>query len=334
MSSKSQMVEETLKIRKLIGNTPMVKLDGHLDFNLFAKLEYNNFSGSIKDRAANNIIFQAILEEKINSKTTLVESSSGNFGISLALHCKRLGLDFVVVVDPHINEVNLKLLKVLATEVIMVNEPDETGGYLLNRIKKVKEIVNTRENCFWTNQYENKYNYEGYIDLAHEIKNSFSRLDYLFVSTSSCGTISGLSKYTKQSFPNLVIVAVDIKGSLIFSDEKSKRYISGLGAGKRAVFLEEDTVNEVIILNHKEIILGCQSLLQNHSIFAGGSSGACYYAANRFINQYVTDKTSINALIICPDRGLSYLDNIYNDQWAKKIIESEKSMEIEFANQV
>ena len=326
MQTRIKMLEEVLKIRQLIGNTPLIQLSTDYNYNLFAKLEYNNFSGSIKDRAANNILYKAIHEGKINPGTMIVESSSGNFGISVALHCKRLGLDFTVVVDPCINNVNLKILKLCATNVIMVDEPDHTGGYLLNRIKKVKEILATNDNCFWTNQYHNENNYKGYAELAYEINKSFTRLDYLFVATSTCGTITGLSKFVKKHFPNVVVVAIDIRGSLIFSDQKSKRFISGLGAGQKSSFLKEDTVDEVMILNHQEIIKGCRELLEQHSIFAGGSSGACYLGAQKFMHEFGLEMTTSNALIICPDRGLAYIDNIYQDQWSQMVVEEEANL--------
>ncbi|GJM31002.1 MAG: 2,3-diaminopropionate biosynthesis protein SbnA [Saprospiraceae bacterium] len=323
MNTKFKMLEDVLKIRQLIGNTPLIQLVENQSYNLFAKLEYNNFSGSIKDRAANNILFQGINDGKINPETTIVESSSGNLGISMALHCNRLGLDFIVVVDPHISKINLKLLKLFATKVIMVDKPDDTGGYLLTRIETVKHIIETNENCFWTNQYQNENNFKGYRDMSHEINQNFTRLDYLFVATSSCGTITGLSKFVKQYFPGVTVVAVDIKGSLIFSDEKHKRLISGLGAGQKACFLEKASVDDVMILNHQEIITGCRAMLREHSIFAGGSSGACYYAARKYLDQLAPTYPIPNCLIICPDKGVPYIDNIYSEQWSDRVIKSE-----------
>ncbi len=319
------MIEDILKIREQIGRTPLVRLEHFPGFNLFAKLEYTNFSGSIKDRAANNILYHAIKENKIREGTIVIESSSGNFGISTALQCNRLGVDFCAVVDPQISEINLKMLRLFASRVIMVDQPDETGGFLLNRIRKVKELVEITDNSYWTNQYENPNNFLGYAGLADEINCAFSSLDYLFVPTSSCGTVVGLTRFVKQQFPDLVVVAVDIEGSMIFSDKKCKRYIPGLGAGRKAAFMEGAPVDEVMILTHEEIISGCRDLLNSHSVFAGGSSGAAYFAACKFMNGRKWQGSSPNALIICPDRGIPYIDTIYNDAWVTKILE-EKTM--------
>lgn len=326
MKSKAKMLQEVLLIRKRIGNTPVVKL-AHPDYQLYAKLESTNFTGSIKDRAVNNILYHGILEDKINSKTTIVESSSGNFGMSAALHCRRLGLDFIAVVDPCINSISLKMLKLFATKVIMVEEPDGTGGYLLNRIKKVQELVQTIPNSYWTNQYQNPYNYKAYTRMADEIKNSTTSLDYLFVAVSSCGTITGLSKFVKDQFPEVTVVGVDIRGSMVFSSEKHKRYISGLGAGQKADFLDQASVDDSVILSHEEIITGCRELLSEHSIFAGGSSGACYYGAKKYLGNLGISDPSVNALLICPDGGTNYLDNIYDDTWAERIISEDKKKE-------
>ncbi len=321
------MLEEVLKIRQLIGNTPQVMLDQGEFGQLHARLEYNNFSGSIKDWAANNILYQAIRDGRINGDTTIVESSSGNFGMSAALHCQRLGLKFIAVVDPQINVTNLKMLQLFAHKVVMVEKPDHTGGYLLTRIETVKEIQRTTPNCFWTNQYENPNNYQGYQGLAHEIKKKFTCLDYLFVSVSSCGTITGLSRYLREQFPELYVIGVDIKGSVIFSDVKRKRSIPGLGAGRRATFLEKDTVDHVMILTQDEIIKGAHKLLRRHSIFGGGSTGACYYAAQRFLGGLKNPNPLAVSLIICPDRGFSYIDTVYNDDWCKKTIQEDARLE-------
>ena len=326
MRTKPNMLEEVLKIRKLIGNTPLVNLEQDYGFNLFAKLEYNNFSGSIKDRAANNILYHGIYDDLINPNTTIVESSSGNFGISTALHCNRLGIKFTAVVDPNINQINLKLLKLFADKVVMIKEPDETGGYLLNRIRMVNKLVDGQKNHFWTNQYGNENNYKGYAELANEIVKAFTRLDYLFVSTSSCGTITGLSKYVKQYFPDVQVIATDIEGSMIFSSKKIKRYIPGIGAGKQAVFLEHAEVDDYMILTHEEIIEGCQNLLKKHSIFAGGSSGACYYGAIKYLQNLKVDPAT-NAVIICPDRGVPYIDSVYNEEWVNEILQQNKNLE-------
>lgn len=315
--TKEEMLREILRIRKLIGNTPVVSLKkGAL--NAYAKLEYQNYSGSIKDRAVTEVLYQGVASGQITSRTTVIESSSGNFAISAALHCQRLNLKFIAVVDPNINTLNLRMLELIATKVIMVNELDETGGYLLNRIRKVKSLVRDDPDMFWTNQYENENNYKGYRRLAAEIRAGFPRLDYLFVAVSSCGTCRGMWQYLQGFYPNMIIVAIDIEGSQIFSDQKIKRHISGLGASKRSLFLNEVSGIEHVILTHEEIINGCRELLTDFSLFTGGSSGACYAGAIKYLHDH-GDESSVSLLLL-PDKGFSYLDTIYSDRWANEII--------------
>jgi cysteine synthase A len=201
----------------------------------------------------------------------------------------------------------------------MVDQPDETGGYLLNRIKKVQEIIDSNDDIFWTNQYENENNYKSYKGLAEEIGNTLPELDYLFVAVSSCGTIVGLSSYLRERYPELRIIGVDIEGSMIFNDKPSKRRISGLGSSKKPHFSLEGVVDDHVCVKHVEIVSGCNQLLRDHAVFAGGSSGACYFAAKNYMKTNGIIRNSAKALIIVPDSGESYVDTIYNDEWLSKL---------------
>jgi len=317
MKNKHELLETLAAIKRLIGQTPVIQLKkGHT--NLFAKLEYQNYSGSIKDRAVNEILYQGILSGQIGAGTTIIESSSGNFAISAALHCQRLGLKFIAVVDPNINKINLKILEIIASEVVMVKAVDETGGYLLNRIETVKQLLVSIPDSYWTNQYENENNYRGYFGLAEEIRLSFKQLDYLFVAVSSCGTYRGLSEFLKLGFPDLTVVAIDIEGSQIFSNKKKSRHISGIGASKKSSFIPADAVVENIILGHQEIIDGCMTLLKEYSLFVGGSSGACFAGATNYLKKIDLSAES-TSLMVFPDKGFSYLDTIFDNKWVEKI---------------
>lgn len=128
------------RIESLIGNTTLLKLDEPLA-NIYTKLEYENFFGSIKDRAALFIMKKAILTGAIHPDNIVIESTSGNFGIALAGICKMLGLKFIPVIDPNICLQKEQLLKLLAYDIIKVTQRDKTGGYLLNRLKVVSEFL-------------------------------------------------------------------------------------------------------------------------------------------------------------------------------------------------
>ncbi|MFC2146669.1 pyridoxal-phosphate dependent enzyme [Acidobacteriota bacterium] len=218
---------------ELVGNTPIVQLRimELNNINLFAKLEFYNPTGSIKDRAANYLIKKLLENKEIDKDTTLLESSSGNFGIALSAYCKKNNLKFIPVVDPCVLTINEALINSFGAQVIKINVPDCNGGYLLNRIKKVKELINEIDNSYWVNQYANPYNAEAYYHtLGNEICYQMENIDYIFMGVSSGGTITGVSNRVKEKFPHAMVIAVDIFGSVIFGHPPHKRYIPGIGS--------------------------------------------------------------------------------------------------------
>lgn len=314
------MLSSLEKISGLIGNTPVVELNMP-GISLFTKLEYRNYSGSIKDRAALSILSNAIRSGRINSDTLIVESSSGNFAIALARICKDLGLTFIPVIDPNINRENEAMLRLFTDKVVKVEKEDSTGGYLLTRIETVKELCAQHPNSFWTNQYDNPDNFKGYYNtLGKEICDRFEQLDYMFIAVSSCGTISGISRKVKEKFPDITIVAVDIEGSVIFNIPPQKRYVSGLGSSKVPSILENAIIDEIMIVTHEELVAGCHDLVREQNIFAGASSGAVYAAIKTYFNSHAIQGTPVT-LFCCADRGDSYINNVYDRKWVNNMME-------------
>ncbi|AYB37914.1 2,3-diaminopropionate biosynthesis protein SbnA [Brevibacillus laterosporus] len=305
------------ELHSFIGDTPLLHLKNDT-INLYTKLEFQNYSGSVKVRPAYYILKSAIERGEITPNTTVIESTSGNFGIALALLCKKLEIPFIPIIDSNINEVYEKILRVTATNVIKVTERDETGGYLLNRIKKVNELLTTIKDSFWTNQYANRDSFlSHYHGLGKEIADAFEQLDYVFIGVSSCGTIAGISRRLKEKFPSIKVIAVDTEGSVIFGDSPKKRFIPGIGSSMVPEILKEAIIDEVIHVPEYRAIQGCHEMLEKHALFVGGSSGSSYYA----IKHYFADKTfhtPPNVVFICPDSGLSYVDTIYNKDWVEK----------------
>lgn len=312
------LLKEITRVNSLIGNTPLQKLNFGT-VNLHAKLEYYQFADSIKVRPAYFILSQAIKNNLIDQETTIIESTSGNFGIALASLCRLLKIKFIPVIDPCISPEKEKILRLLAHQVIKVTERDETGGYLLNRIRTVDQYLRSNINCFNPNQYSNPNNYLSYYEgMGLEIANELPQLDYLFISVSSGGTITGLSRRLKEKYPKLKVVAVDVEGSLIFNNQPKTRHLAGMGSSKRTEIIEQALIDEVVILSESEIINGCHELLNEQMVFAGASSGAAYCAAKRILSP-LADKP-VNALFICPDNGSAYVDTVYNDTWTQEHI--------------
>jgi len=307
------MLKQLEELSKFIGNTPMKHLSNETT-HLYAKLEYYNFSGSSKDRAAYSIIYNGIKKGKIDQDTTIIASSSGNLAIAIASICKILKLKFVPVIDPNINCDYETLLNLISYKVVKVTERDKTGGFLLTRISTVNQMCLNTANSFCADQYGDPNNYRGYYGLGNEIVSAFDKLDYIFIAVSSSGAITGISKSVKRQKPDVKIIGVDVEGSVIFGQPPMKRFISGIGASQVPPIMSNAIIDDVIITSQADIIKGCFELLNEQAIFAGASSGAVYIASKTYFSQhYTADKPT--SLLILPDKGYAYLDTIYNKEW-------------------
>ena len=310
-------------ILEKVGNTPLIALRNHEDANLniFAKLEFYNPTGSVKDRAASYIINSLLNRGIINSDTTIIESSSGNFGISLSAYTKQKGLKFICVIDDTTLPVNEMMIRLQGAEVIKITEPDECGGYLLNRIRKIKEIVQNTDNIYWVNQYENPLNAQAYYNsLGNEICLEIPRqkLDYLFMGVSSGGTITGVSQKVKKKYPNAQIIAVDVDGSVIFGGKSRKRFIPGIGSSLRPKILDSAKIDDVVSEDENETVASCIELLEKYNIYAGGSSGSVYAAVNKYFRIHKVDRP-VNVMCVFADKGERYITTIYNSEWREMI---------------
>ncbi|MBF0389181.1 MAG: 2,3-diaminopropionate biosynthesis protein SbnA [Desulfamplus sp.] len=304
-----------------IGNTPIVRLNKlfkDAPFQVWVKLEMTNPGGSIKDRTALNIIKRGLEKGEIDADTTIIESSSGNLGIGLAQVCHFIGLKFICVVDPKTTTQNLKMMQVYGAQIDMVPKPDPTTGeYLHARVARVKELREQIPNSYWTNQYANPYNPGAHHQTMHEIAHALNKkIDYLFVSVSTCGTLRGCREYLRFfGMTNTKVVAVDARGSAIYNDPPAKRLIPGHGAARVPELMQPDLQDDVVHITDIDCIVGCRRLLHTEAILAGGSSGGVMMAIEKKWAEI--PEGSIVAAII-PDGGDRYLDTIYTDEWVEK----------------
>lgn len=306
-------------ILSAVGETPLVRLNQFIDdlhFQLFAKIEGFNPGGSIKDRPARKILEDGIKSGAIGPDTVIIESSSGNMAIGLAQACAYLGLRLICVVDPKTTEQNVLLMKAYGAEVDRVTEPDSDGEYLRPRIDRVKTLSSRIENCFWPNQYANTLNSTAHHQTMHEIAMALEGdVDYLFCSTSTCGTLRGCAEYIQQMGLKTRIIAVDAMGSVIFSSPKRKRLIPGHGAAVVPPLFKTDLADECIHVSDLDCVIGCRRLARREAILAGGSSGAVLMAVSKAMDRIRENATCV---VILPDRGERYLDTIYSDAWVEK----------------
>jgi 2,3-diaminopropionate biosynthesis protein SbnA len=307
-------------ILSTIGDTPLIRLRRFLPsahFELYAKLEALNPGGSIKDRPALAILGDALRSGRIGPGTVVIESSSGNMGIGLAQACRYHGLRFICVVDPKTVPQNLAVLRAYGAEIDYVAEPDPaTGEFLQARLDRVNVLLREIEGSFWPNQYTSLHNpHSHYSTTMHEVATALGgKVDFLFVATSTCGTIRGCSEYARDHGLGTRMVAVDAIGSLIFSDQKAKRMIPGLGAGLRPPLCDLSLIDDVILVSDLDCIVGCRRLVAREAILAGGSSGAVMAAVERFEDRIPAGATCV---AILPDRGERYLDTVYSDDWVR-----------------
>jgi cysteine synthase A len=304
-------------IIECIGATPLVRLRRLFSSSpqVFAKLELLNPGGSVKDRPARYIIERGLRDGTIAPRATIVESSSGNFGIALAMAARIYELDFVCVVDPKISPLNLRILRQLGARIEMVTRPDPFGGYLHTRLERVQELLGEIPGAYWIDQYANELNARCHYDgIGTEIVEAFGdeQVDVFVAAVSTTATLLGAARRLRDAWPDVRVVAVDAHGSVIFGATPRRRDLPGIGSSRRPELLCDDEVDEVVHVDDYDSARGCRELLLGEGILAGGSSGAVI-AAIQQIAPELPDGARV--VTILPDRGERYMDLVYDDEW-------------------
>ncbi|SEG14628.1 cysteine synthase A [Nonomuraea solani] len=310
-------------LRAAFGQTPVVRLADDT-VELYAKLEFANPNGSTKDRSAYWILKRAIERGDITEDTTVIESSSGNFAISMASFCQALGLRFVPVIDPNCNAPTEAYLRTICERVVKVDEPDGSGGYLRTRLTRVRQLVAELSPAYWPNQYNNPDALEGHYRMTGgELCGALRTIDYVFVGVSTGGTIAGLSRRLKELFPDVTVVAVDAAGSAIFRQPPSVRRIPGLGSSIVPALCEQAWIDDVVIVPEKQAVEGCHELFERYGLYTGGSTGSVYAAIRGYFDQRPPSGGKPTVVFLCADSGTRYTDTIYNPTWVKESLGEE-----------
>ena len=202
------------------------------------KLEAANRWGSSKDRTAFALLEALESSGELAAGATIVESSSGNLGVALAALARQRGYGFVAVVDPRVASANLRELQELGARIELADEPDEQGGYLLARLRRVQDLVRN-EGYAWTNQYGNPANPDiHYTETAPELwRQTADGCDAVFVAVSTGGTLAGVARYLRETAPRVQVVAVDMVGSSALGYPSGPRLLTGIGSARRSEFL-------------------------------------------------------------------------------------------------
>ena len=293
-------------------------LSGH---PLFLKCEGFNFAGSIKLKAATEMVATAVRNGQLRPGDTLVESSSGNLGVALSLVAASQGYGFLCVTDTRCTLAARQLMQSLGTQVHVVTEPHPEEGLLGARIRFVERMRRER-GYVWLNQYANPGNAMAhYLTTGPEILKSFPEVEVLFIGAGSTGTLMGCSRYFRENRPSVRVVAIDSVGSVTFGTPAQPRMLPGLGTSVRPPLLDESVVDEVVHVAEIDTVRACRMLVR-HGFLFGGSTGTVISGAMDWLARNAPDD-DLSAVAISPDLGDRYLDTIYHDQWIADIYGAE-----------
>lgn len=294
-------------------------------------MEKNNPGGSMKDRMARNMVIAGLKSGKIKPKSTIIESSSGNTGIGLALAAIEFDLHFIAVVDHHAAPDKISIMKALGADIRYVTgdyQEDEVA--VVERQRLASELASQLPNATFLNQSDNAANSGGYAALVCELIEQIGKIDAYVGCVGTGGSITGISQGLKAHNPQTITVAVEPEGSIIFGNPGKPYYQSGTGTPKG------DTVGLVLdysCIDHNAQVSDCQAfettrfLANKYGLLVGGSTGGIVYKALEYIN---TDILSGNVVVIVVDGGEKYLNTIFNEQWlsARNLISEEISHQL------
>ncbi|MBR3604543.1 MAG: cysteine synthase A [Candidatus Gastranaerophilales bacterium] len=295
-------------ILETIGNTPIVKINSlnKGKANIFAKVEYFNPAGSIKDRVALNMIETAEKLGLINKNTTIIEPTSGNTGIGLALVCAIKGYKLILTMPESMSKERRDILSIYGAEIVLTSA--ELG--MKGSIDKANELNNSIKNSFIPSQFENPSNpLTHYNSTAREIYKALDKkIDILIAGIGTGGTISGLAKYLKEKNKDIKIIGVEpLSSPLLTQGTASIHKIQGIGANFIPENLWCELIDEVVCVSDEEAIENAKNLVLKEGLFCGISSGAAITAALK--ESMKKENKGKNIVVILPDSASRYLSS-------------------------
>jgi cystathionine beta-synthase len=311
------------RISDAIGWTPLVRLDrsvAGLDCEAFAKIEFMNPMGSVKDRIARYMVEKALADGRLTTGDEIIENSSGNTAMGLALMAVMEGLECTMVVRRQTSKEKLDSLMAMGVNLVLVDgdlPPEHPESY--NRT--ARRLAAENPTAYFPDQHNNRENSEAhYHTTGPEIWRQMARnIDYVVAGIGTGGTICGIARFLKERDPSIKVVAIDPQGSVFFDHfhsgtlvEPGRYLIEGLGDEELIKCPDFDIIDDMIRVNDADAFQATRELARTEGIFAGGSSGAALWGVRE-----VAGRLDAPARIVTlfPDSGFRYLSTVYNDQW-------------------
>ena len=312
-------------ILEAIGNTPLVRLNRMargLRATILAKLEYLNPGGSVKDRIGITMLEAAEREGKIKPGGTVIEGTSGNTGMGLALAAAIKGYQCIFTMPDKMSQEKIDALRALGAEVIVTPtqvDHHDPRSYHSVALRLSREIPNS----IFPNQYDNPANtLAHYQTTGPEIwQQTDGKITHVVIGIGTGGTISGVARYLKEKNRNIRVIGADPQGS-IFAEmfrtgrkPQSQPYkVEGIGQDEKPINVDFSVIDEVHTVGDKDAFLRTRALARNEGIFAGGSAGAAVHVALKCAETLSENDLMV---VIIPDSGTRYLSKIYNDNWMR-----------------
>ena len=327
-------INESLNVHssllQLIGNTPLLelhKITKNLKGRYFGKLEAFNAGHSAKDRVAKYIVEDAERKGLLKPGYTIVETSSGNTGYSLAMISALRGYRCIIAISDKSSHDKVEMLQALGAEVHLCPSnvaPDDPRSYY----EVAKRIHNETPNSIYINQYFNPLNPEAhYLSTGREIwEQTQGEITHVVVCSGTGGTISGIARYLKEQNPNVQVLGVDAYGSAIKKYHDTRQFdpaevypykIEGMGKNLIPTATNFDVIDEFIKVTDKDAALTARELARTEGLFMGYTSGAAMQAVKQYAEAGKFDENSIVVALLA-DHGSRYMNKIYSDDWMKK----------------
>jgi len=312
-----------------IGNTPIVRLNkvaSGTKANVFAKLEFTNPGGSIKDRIGWYMIEDAEKRGTLKPGGTIIEGTSGNTGVGLAIAAAIKGYQCIFIMPDKMSEEKIKNLRAFGARVIITPtavEPDDPRSYYSVSKRMAKETPNS----LYIDQYNNLANRQYHYEYTGpEILQQMPDIDVFVAGIGTGGTITGTGKYLKENKPGVEILAVDPIGSIVYDTFKygapkspAEMYlIEGIGEDFIPGNYDFEQIDDMVQVEDKESFLMTRQLLTSEGIYSGISSGSAFVGTMRWLEQQGERMDGKNVLIIFPDSGNRYVSKVYDDDWMRE----------------